>query len=191
VPANVDSSRRRINHTHARLAFDGVACGGAAIRALGAIHERQEHMGPIARNSIAVISGVVVGSLVNMGLIMVSGQIIPPPEGVDVSTMEGLRSSMHLFEPKHFLFPFLAHALGAFVGSFVASMLAATQKMKLALGVSVFFLLGGIVNVFLLPSPIWFSALDLIVAYLPMGWLGGKLGESLRPTSSPAKLSAH
>ena len=94
----------------------------------------------ITINAIAVISGVLVGSLVNMGLIMVSGQVIPPPEGVDVTNMESLRSSMHLFEPKHFLFPFLAHALGAFVGSFVTSMLAATQRTKLALGVSGLFL---------------------------------------------------
>lgn len=154
------------------------------------IYERQEHMRTIARNAIAVISGVLVGSLVNMGLIMVSGQVIPPPEGVDVTNMESLRSSMHLFEPKHFLFPFLAHALGAFVGGFVTSMLAATQRMKLALGVSAFFLLGGIVNVFLLPSPIWFAALDLIGAYIPMGWFAGKLAESLRPVSLQAISSA-
>ncbi len=26
-----------------------------------------------------------------------------------------------------------------------------------------------------LPSPMWFNALDLIVAYIPMAYLGGKL----------------
>jgi hypothetical protein len=125
-----------------------------------------------------------------MGLIMVGGQVIPPPEGADVTNMESLRSSMHLFEPKHFLFPFLAHALGTFVGGFVTSMLAATQRMKLALGVSVLFLLGGIINVFLLPAPTWFAALDLIGAYIPMGWLAGKLAESFRPVSLQAKPQA-
>jgi hypothetical protein len=147
-------------------------------------------MRTIAGNTIAVILGVLAGSLVNMGLIMVSGQVIPPPEGVDVTNMESLKSSMHLFEPKHFLFPFLAHALGTLVGGFVAAMLAATQRMKIALGVSAFFLVGGIVNAFLLPAPIWFVALDLIAAYIPMGWIGGKLAASLRPASLKAKLSA-
>ncbi|MGH9840208.1 MAG: hypothetical protein ACREEM_15610 [Blastocatellia bacterium] len=148
-------------------------------------------MGAIAKNIIiAVILGVLVGSLVNMGLIMVSGQVIPPPEGVDLTNMESLKSSMHLFEPRHFLFPFLAHALGALVGGFAAAMLAATQRMKIAIGVSAFFLLGGIVNVFLLPSPIWFTALDLIGAYIPMGWFAGKLAERLRPGLLKAKLSA-
>ncbi len=148
-------------------------------------------MGTIVRNVVAVVLGLVVGSVVNMGLIMLGPQVIPPPEGVDVTNMEGLRSSMHLLEPKHFLFPFLAHALGAFAGALAASTLAATQRMKLALGVSAFFLLGGVINAFLLPAPVWFKALDLIGAYVPMGWLGGKLAESLRPAQSPVKSSAH
>ena len=137
-------------------------------------------MGTIPRNIIAVIVGLVVGSIVNMALIMLSGQVVPAPAGADVTTMEGLQASMHLFEPKHFVFPFLAHALGTLVGAFVASMLAATQRMKLALLVAVLFLVGGIVNVVLLPSPLWFTALDLIVAYIPMGWLGHKLALGVR-----------
>jgi hypothetical protein len=143
--------------------------------------EKGKTMGTIVRNVLAVIVGLVVGSIVNMSLILVSGHVIPPPDGADVTTMEGLKASMHLFEPKHFLFPFLAHALGTLVGALVAALIAATQKMKLALLVSVFFLLGGIANVAMLPSPAWFSALDLIGAYLPMGWIGGKLAMSLWP----------
>jgi hypothetical protein len=151
----------------------------------------EKHMGTIVRNVIAVILGLLIGSLVNVGLIMVGSQVIPPPEGVDVTNMESLRSSMHLFEPKHFLFPFLAHALGTFVGAFVTSMLAATQRMRLALVAGAFFLLGGVINAFLLQAPVWFKALDLIGAYIPTGWLGGKLAEGLRPAQSQANSSAY
>ena len=38
-------------------------------------------MHPILRNIIAVIAGVAIGGFVNMSLIMVSGSVIPPPEG--------------------------------------------------------------------------------------------------------------
>ena len=62
---------------------------------------------------LAVVAGLVLGSVVNMALIMVSGKVIPPPAGADVSTMEGLKASLHLFEARHFVFPFLAHALPA------------------------------------------------------------------------------
>jgi hypothetical protein len=132
-------------------------------------------MNPVIRNILAAIAGIITGSLVNGGLITISGAVIPPPPGVDVTDMESLKASMHLFEPKHFIFPFLAHALGTLVGAFVASSLAASNRMKFAVGVGVLFLIGGITNSFLLPAPAWFIAVDLIGAYIPMGWLGGKL----------------
>jgi hypothetical protein len=134
-------------------------------------------MNPIFRNVLAVIAGVVIGSIVNMGLITISGKVIPPPAGVDVTNFESLKSSMHLFEPKNFIFPFLAHALGTLVGAYVASIVAASHKIKFALGIGAFFLIGGIINVFMLPSPTWFAVLDLVGAYIPMGWLGNKLAE--------------
>jgi len=131
-------------------------------------------MSPILKNIIAVIAGVLFGSLVNGGIIMVSGSIIPPPDGSDVTTMEGLKASMHLFEPKHFLMPFLAHSLGTFAGAFLAIKIAATHQMKIALGIGFLFLAGGITNVFMLPSPLWFSVLDLTIAYIPMAFLAVK-----------------
>ncbi|MET0759047.1 MAG: hypothetical protein ABWZ56_01395 [Flavobacterium sp.] len=132
-------------------------------------------MNPILKNILAVITGLIIGSVVNMGLIMISGSIIPPPDGADVTTTEGLKASMHLFEPKHFIFPFLAHALGTFVGALVAALMATNHKMRLALSIGIFFLLGGITSVFMLPSPTWFTVLDIVMAYIPMAYFAGKL----------------
>lgn len=136
-------------------------------------------MNPILKNTLAVVLGLVVGSIVNMGLITISGSIIPPPEGADVTTMEGLLEAMHKFEPKHFIFPFLAHALGTLVGACIAAAMAANRKMSLAIVIGVFFLIGGIVNAYLLPAPSWFVFLDLLGAYLPMAFIGGNLGKRL------------
>ena len=49
-----------------------------------------------------------------------------------------------------------------------------------AMIVGIGFLIGGIINVINLPAPAWFSALDLIAAYIPMGWLGGRLGAGMK-----------
>lgn len=132
-------------------------------------------MNPIFKNILAVIIGIIIGSAVNMGIIMISGSIIPPPEGADVTTTESLKATIHLFEPKHFILPFLAHAIGTFAGAFLAALIAATHKMKFALGIGVFFLAGGISSVLMLPSPTWFIVLDVVVAYIPMAYLAGKL----------------
>ena len=133
-------------------------------------------MNPILKKILAVIAGAIFGSIINMGIIMLSGSIIAPPEGADVTSMEGLKASMHLFQPKHFILPFLAHALGTLAGAFVAVKIAANNKMTFAYVVGCLFLIGGIANVFMLPSPTWYSVLDLGLAYIPMAWLGGKLG---------------
>ena len=91
-------------------------------------------MNPILRNILAVIGGMLVGSVVNMGLIMVSGYIIPPPEGADVTTMEGLAATMHLFEPRHFIFPFLAHAFGTLAGAWLAAKNSRNVSYDICLG---------------------------------------------------------
>jgi len=132
-------------------------------------------MHPIVRNILAVIAGAFIGSLVNGSLIMMSGSIIPPPNGADVTTEEGLKAAMHLFEPKHFIMPFLAHAIGTLIGAVVAVSIAANNKMKMAIIVGVLFLMGGIANVLMLPAPMWFNILDLVVAYFPMAFLAGKI----------------
>lgn len=132
-------------------------------------------MNKTLRNILAIVAGAVVGSAVNMGIIMVSGSIIPPPEGVDNTTVEGLKAGIHMFQPKHFLFPFLAHALGTFIGALLAALIASTRKMLFAMIIGVFFLAGGIANILMLPSPLWFTLVDLLAAYLPMAFLAGWL----------------
>ncbi|MBB1088628.1 hypothetical protein H4F99_09020 [Lysobacter sp. SG-8] len=129
-------------------------------------------MHPIVRNVLGVVLGLVVGSAVNMAIISFGPMLVPPPAGVDVMDPDSLAQGMHLFEPKHFLVPFLAHALGTLVGATIASAVAARRKGVMAAVVGVFFLAGGIAAATMIPAPAWFIALDLLLAYLPMAWLG-------------------
>lgn len=121
---------------------------------------------------LALIVGFVVGSAVNMGLILAGGRLIAPPPGMDTSTSEGLKAAMPLFGPQHFLMPFLAHALGTLAGAFVATWLAGRVNRIPALLVGLLFLAGGVAAVYMLPAPLWFEATDLLLAYLPCAWLG-------------------
>ena len=127
------------------------------------------------RNVLAIIVGLIAGSAVNMGLVMAGAQIIPPPAGVDVTDVESIKSHLHLFEFRHFVVPFLAHAVGTLVGAYVAAIIAASYKLMLGLVIGVLFLIFGIINVFMLPSPAWFVVVDLLGAYIPMAWIGTRL----------------
>jgi hypothetical protein len=140
-------------------------------------------MPTLLRNVLAVVAGVVIGGAVNMALITVSPMLIPPPAGVDVNDAESLARFMPLFAPRHFVMPFLAHALGTFAGALAAFLVAATRKVRFAWAIGAFFLVGGIAACFLIPAPAWFMALDLLVAYLPMAWLAIRIGGRWQPAS--------
>ena len=132
-------------------------------------------MNPIIRNVLALLAGAAVGGLVNGAIIMISGNIIPPPVGVDVTTEAGLKAGLHLFEPKHFLMPFLAHAIGTFIGALTCARIAVSMRMVLAMMIGVLFFAGGAQMVMILPAPMWFNVCDLVFAYIPMAFLAAKL----------------
>ncbi|EGM76837.1 hypothetical protein Rhein_3074 [Rheinheimera sp. A13L] len=142
------------------------------------------YMLTLLRNLLAILVGVVAGAAVNMLLVSISPMLIPPPAGVDVNNAESLSLGIHLFEPQHFIMPFLAHALGTLVGALVAYLIAASHKNRFAYVIGVFFLCGGIAASYMIPAPVWFISLDLLLAYLPMAWLGILLGNKLQPKPS-------
>lgn len=134
----------------------------------------------LLRNVLAILAGIALGGAVNMALIVLSPFIIAPPVGVDVNNAESLRASMHLFEPRHFVMPFLAHAVGTLAGALMAYLVAASYRVPFAYAIGVVFLCGGIAASFMIPAPKWFVALDLLAAYLPMAWAGIQVGNRLK-----------
>ncbi|OUS02562.1 hypothetical protein A9Q86_03405 [Flavobacteriales bacterium 33_180_T64] len=131
-------------------------------------------MNPILKNILAVILGWLSGSLINMGLIQLGHKLIPI-EGLDPNDMNAYAEIMPTLSFEYFIFPFLAHALGTLVGATVAGLIAVKHKMKFALAIGFLFLLGGLAISYMLPGPVWFTITDLIIAYIPMAWLGGKI----------------
>lgn len=142
----------------------------------------------LLRNALAILAGLVIGGGVNMALIALSPSLVPPPAGVDVSNAESLRAGIHLFEPRHFIMPFLAHALGTFVGALVAYLIAGSHKARMAYAIGVIFLCGGVAASFMIPAPAWFIALDLLVAYLPMAWLAIRIGSQMTAGNDTARV---
>jgi hypothetical protein len=124
---------------------------------------------------LATCAGLVLGMVVNSILISQSHLVIPPPEGTDLTTAEGITEALPLLKPFHFLMPFLAHALGTAVAVFVASLIAPWLKGRFILIFGVLNLAGGIAAAFMIPAPTWFIVADLVFAYLPFAFLGAWL----------------
>ena len=125
-------------------------------------------MSSIIKNVLALIGGGLVGMTANMGLIITGNQLIPFSD--NINPMNAMN-----WEIKYFIFPFFAHTIGTLTGAFIASKFSVSYHMLFAMCIGIFFLIGGISMVFIMPAPIWFIVIDLVFAYLPMGWLGWKI----------------
>ena len=125
-------------------------------------------MSSIIKNVLALIGGGLIGMTANMGLIITGNQLIPFSD--NINPMNAMN-----WEIKYFIFPFFAHTIGTLTGAFIASKFSVSYHMLFAMCIGIFFLIGGISMVFILPAPIWFIVIDLVFAYLPMGWLGWKI----------------
>lgn len=143
----------------------------------------------IIRNILSVILGIIVGSLVNMIIVVFSYDLVTYPEGVipmDLNdmfnmqamqeTIDSIKANIEKFSFGHYIFPFLAHAIGSLAGGWLAAKIAATRKIVFAIVVGVYFLLGGIMNAVDLGMPFLATAIDLVFAYIPFAYIGGKLG---------------
>lgn len=134
----------------------------------------------VFRNILAVVSGLLAGAAINMFIVVLGPHIIAAPAGVDVTTPASIAASIHLFEAKHFITPFLAHALGTMMGAALAFGIAKSHKLIIGYSLGGVFLAGGIAASLMIPAPVWFIVLDLTTAYIPMAWLGIYLSNKMK-----------
>lgn len=139
------------------------------------------------KNILALLGGIILGAMVNGGIIALQPFIAPLPEGIDPNDIESLSRAMNQFSVGNFIMPFLAHALGTLSGAYVTVRLTRNKHLFKAMTISVIFLIGGIQMAMMLPAPLWFEIMDLTLAYLPMGWLAYRLGHKAKGHESPTQ----
>ncbi len=127
-------------------------------------------MKKIIKNIGIIISGIIIGMIINMGLIIMGGRIFPLTDNFDA--MNAIN-----WDIKYFIFPFLAHSIGTLIGSFAVSRISRNSNIVLPILIGVWFLFGGIIMAAILPAPIWFILIDIIICYIPMSFLGWKISK--------------
>lgn len=128
------------------------------------------------RNIGAVVAGLLVGSIFNMSISMLSAKVLfPMPEGTNMQDPVAMNAYIAGLPVAAMLIVMIAHLGQSFLGAWVAARLAASTPMALALALMVggFSLLGGIMNMMSLSLPTWMM-IELPL-YLVMAWLGGRL----------------
>jgi hypothetical protein len=130
----------------------------------------------ILKRTLVIFISLFAGAMLNGAIINISGKVIAPPKGYDLNTAEGLQAAMPHMGPEHFIFPFLAHAMGTLISAILITRFLKSQQLVFSLMAGILFLLAGVSMVIMLPeTPIYFVLVDLIAAYIPMAYLGYKL----------------
>lgn len=130
----------------------------------------------IVKRTIVIILSIFIGAQVNGAFLTIGTYLIPPPEGCNLNTMDGLKAAVPFLQAKHYLFPFLAHALGTLLSALLITRFLKSQQFVFSMMAGVLFLIAGISMVIMLPeTPIWFVLVDLIGAYIPMAYVGNRI----------------
>ncbi len=118
---------------------------------------------------LSIFSGIIVNFLVNYGVEMLvhafmSVPTLAPNEKVDFTTSAFSGILVMIF---------LAHVVGLFSGLLVARKIEKESSMPLFF-VSLSTIVGALVNIAMVPHPIWFSLMDpiglLTIAFLVYRW---------------------
>ncbi len=129
----------------------------------------------ILKGILVLFVGLFIGGELNMFIVENGHKLIENPSGTDFITLQGLKKSMHLMQPKHFVMPFLAHAIGTLLAAIIVVKLMPAQSKYLAYLVGLVFFVGGVMMIVMVPSPLWFTIVDLVFAYIPMSFIALKL----------------
>lgn len=126
------------------------------------------------------IAGVVIGIIVGAIAIGIceglSHLIYEPPSQMDIQNTAAMAKFIEQAPPMALILVALCHFVGSFTSAFVSQKISKSENLSLHLIPSVLLMIGGIVNFYIIPHPLWMIILDLIV-YIPAGYLGVQIGK--------------
>lgn len=128
----------------------------------------------IVRLILGIVIGLFVGAILNGTIINLGMKLVPLPEGVNFDTPEG-QAKFQFLTPIHFLYPFLAHALGTLVGAIIGILIAGNYTKIVSYVIGAAFFTGGVMMVMMIKAPLWFNCTDLILAYFPMAFIATRI----------------
>ncbi len=132
------------------------------------------------RKIVAVVIGIIAGSVFNMLMVNLSHVVYPLPAGIDPNNIEALRA--HIAEygmpTGALILVLVAHVGGSFVSGLVCGLIAKRSWYVAAGALGLLWMCGGITMLMMLPAPAWFAVADLVL-YIPAALLGVKLGGAM------------
>jgi hypothetical protein len=123
------------------------------------------------RNTLAVITGLLIGNIAIMGLHYLGMIFYPLPEGSNMNDMTAIAEYIKIAPAGALLMVIVAHIGGTFLAGISTALVSKNNITAYIVGG--FFTLAGIYNLYMLPSPWWFNI--EVILYLPAAFYGFNL----------------
>lgn len=123
---------------------------------------------------LAVVAGIITGLIVVFLGEMVTHILFPPPPGIDFTNQEAVMKMISELPASAFIVLMAIWGISAFVGGLITGLIAKESWKTLSLITGGLLLVGAILNMFMVPHPIWVNVITVIM-YLPLAYLGGKM----------------
>ncbi|MDX2359358.1 MAG: hypothetical protein QNK23_01035 [Crocinitomicaceae bacterium] len=114
------------------------------------------------KSFLATFIGVFVAIFAMMGIQMVGHNVFPVPPEINFEDPASLSENMHLIPAGSFIFILLAHSLGQLFGLLTAKLIDKTSAYPVYI-IAGFLLLGTVANLVMIPHPVWFSIVDVLL----------------------------
>ncbi|QBE65918.1 hypothetical protein [Pseudoduganella lutea] len=131
-------------------------------------------------NILAVTCGACFGIAVGAAILGIASVAVTSPAMPDVASPGRLLAFVTAPDAMPYPAILLAHASGTLSGAALAAWLAASHALLAAMAVGFVFMTAGIATALSLPAPDWFDIIHLNLVFVPMAWLGWRLGRRLK-----------
>lgn len=128
----------------------------------------------MVRNILAVIAGFVAGGIFVTLFEWIGHQIYPIPANINQSDMASLGEYVKTAPTGALIAVLLAQSAGSFFGGLVTSLIAVAKKVTAWIYAVLALIMAGLTT-FLLPHPIWFNVIALLLP-IPLALLGSRAG---------------
>lgn len=133
-------------------------------------------MKSVVRSIVAVVLGFAVASAVMLVVETINGKILYPELGqleAGMTDPEQSRALLATAPAGAFLVVLIGWALGSFCGGFVATWIGKQPRYRHALILGVLLTFAGIANNLMVPPPLWFWVVGLLV-FIPAACAGAR-----------------
>jgi predicted MFS family arabinose efflux permease len=133
----------------------------------------------MGKRIMAILGGLATATVAIFIMEIFMRMLYPVPQGIDLKNKEALAEMLRNMPSGAFLFLLLAYAVGSTCGGMVAAALSPDKKTRSALIMGAVLTIGAILNLTMVPHPVWFMVANLLI-YEPFAVLGAFVMQKIK-----------